>query len=448
MTLAETSHGGVNTTTSCLRTRLEDEAPLAAATICSRSPPEWGAPTYEVQIGSVKVPGVTLEEIFNYVSPRALEVFENLAFKHDRVAEQARKIKDREFARRNRELAWLKRNVKSLTNSPRGGRVSSGSSSRGSDGRSRENSFSGIATTGDDEQGRGNGRRPRPTYTHLYKKRRARRTAAADVDEGLPRKSLPAAKETYYRPSAYIKPLPRRHFSPEVVIVATATAVNIATPSSTSSSSSNSTGGPTKRRRLNDGSSPLKAKTKPLATETNVNNIRPSMPPPPKHVFQPPAAAAAAASSQTTSSSASSSPPSSSSASALLRERKLLAELRDPSLKRPSTAGSASMSVTSKPSSAIRRDQQYISSDSESDSDDDIMMMIKGDGHVKDDGYDDEPRLNHSNFSSQNPKPINEVQTDIPWARGVVHMHGSAAEQQQDTTHDRERKEEKVLQPR
>lgn len=145
---------------AALRPHLENKAPVPAI-ILARSPPQDGSPTYDLRIGTVDIPNVSLEEIFEYVSPFDLEVFENKTFRQEKAAERALEIAKKEATRQARERKWLNRNRDS---------VSSGDSSR-------EQSLSFTSTTRDERSvnPRQDGRRPRPTYTHLYKKGRAGR---------------------------------------------------------------------------------------------------------------------------------------------------------------------------------------------------------------------------------------------------------------------------------
>lgn len=192
-----------------LRSRLDNKAPESAL-ICSRTPAEWGPPTYELQIGSVKVPGVQLDEILNYVSANDLEIFENNAFKHDRLVEEREKIERREAERQTRAFNWLKRSGQTRS----GGDSSPLQSGRDS---SREGSIS-NPTTG--EEGR-NGR-PRSTYTHLYKKGRAKRGAReiepTSVSVPVKKPVASAVTVTGSRLAPIVtRPLVKRS-SPEVVI--------------------------------------------------------------------------------------------------------------------------------------------------------------------------------------------------------------------------------------
>lgn len=145
---------------AALRPHLENRAPVPAI-ILARSSPQHGSPTYDLRIGTVDIPNVSLEEIFEYVSPYDLEVYENKTFRQEKAAERALEIAKKEAIKQARERKWLNRNRDS---------VSSGESSR-------EQSLSFTSTTRDEKSvnPRQDGRRPRPAYTHLYKKGRARR---------------------------------------------------------------------------------------------------------------------------------------------------------------------------------------------------------------------------------------------------------------------------------
>ena len=67
------------------QTKLSTKAPSDQTKILSRSSPVTGVVTYEIQVGKVPVPGVTLAELLGYVSEYDLEVFENQQFQKDIV---------------------------------------------------------------------------------------------------------------------------------------------------------------------------------------------------------------------------------------------------------------------------------------------------------------------------------------------------------------------------
>lgn len=182
------------------------------AEIVSRSSPEDGPPVYTLRMGTVKIPDIPLEEIFDYVSEHDLEVFENTSFQRDREAAFARAIAKNEARTKSRELKWLQDNDEA---------TSRRASSSGSSIASRSPAIqSDIDQSGNTVQ---DGRRPRPSYTHLYKKKRANRVSK-DVTNAstnaLPNKRVTVEVQVPTKrklTAAAAKSLKRRSSSPEGV---------------------------------------------------------------------------------------------------------------------------------------------------------------------------------------------------------------------------------------
>lgn len=194
---------------AALRPRLESTVRVPA-TILSRSA-ATDTPTYSLRLGSVDIPDVSLEELFEYVSPHDLEVFENTLFKHEIEAETAIQIAKRDARNKNRELRWLKKqnaiiNGAGVTNV--NSRYSISWSSSGS-----------VSSEADGDEQHGSGRRPRPTYTHMFKPTRAKRgSAGLGHGNGLAhaRGMVPSRTTTsVVIPSPVRKPLARKA-TPEI----------------------------------------------------------------------------------------------------------------------------------------------------------------------------------------------------------------------------------------
>lgn len=187
-----------------LHSRLNAQASTPAE-IISRSPPEDGPPVYSLRLGTVNIPDIPVEEIFDYVSEHDLEVFENKWFKRERDALVAHQIAQRDGKAKARAANLL-----------RGNGIASRRASSTSSIDSRLESLSGV-NEGATKQ---DGRRPRPSYTHLYKRRRGPNVAANGATNGSAAnpgtaKVQVAAKRG--RPAAK-QPVKYRNGSPEVVI--------------------------------------------------------------------------------------------------------------------------------------------------------------------------------------------------------------------------------------
>lgn len=138
--------------------RLTSQAPTSGtAKILFRSEPDGGVVTYTIQLGSVPIPDVTATEIFDYVSPHDLEVYENALFEQEVAALEA-------VAKA--ELLAKQRTVKAVA--PRQRRISPSSIS----GRSQSDGNSSSAYI---RNNAAPGARSRPTYTQFYPKQRAPR---------------------------------------------------------------------------------------------------------------------------------------------------------------------------------------------------------------------------------------------------------------------------------
>jgi len=184
--------------TASSQPHLQREAPVPAV-ILSRSRPEDGIPTYNLRLGSVEVPNVSLLELFDYVSPFDLEVFENQVFEEERQAKVTRDQTKKATRIVNRELRWLESHGGPASNTP-------GSSRDGSVAAAAAASTSTSASDDGREHDKSRDGRPRPTYTHLYKKRRARRVphvqSDVPVQPHLSRAHLPVGSSSTVRASA------------------------------------------------------------------------------------------------------------------------------------------------------------------------------------------------------------------------------------------------------
>ncbi|KAF4553517.1 Hypothetical protein D9617_7g032460 [Elsinoe fawcettii] len=139
-----------------LTTRISDEAPRSA-TILSRQHVNGGAiPTYNLKVGGVIVPNVSLEELFDFISPQDLEAFENASFKREN--DEMDMIQQALYMAKRRPGRPRKDRTLSGTGSTTS-REESAASSRGISPKPE------VATTT-----RRFGR-PRPDYTGLYPKR-------------------------------------------------------------------------------------------------------------------------------------------------------------------------------------------------------------------------------------------------------------------------------------
>ncbi|KAK4979669.1 hypothetical protein LTR66_000306 [Elasticomyces elasticus] len=154
-------------------TTLPDVQPLPTkARIVSRTIAERGKTAYTVQLGGgVTLQGISLIEILEYVSPLELERYENATFIEEQQAEEdarrqkAQRLKERKA--RHLESIRVQREEDAQLNTTdkiAGYNTDSASTVTDSsrDSRNRDGSI-----------GRG---RPRPSYAHLYKPKRARRS--------------------------------------------------------------------------------------------------------------------------------------------------------------------------------------------------------------------------------------------------------------------------------
>ncbi|KAK4957794.1 hypothetical protein LTR66_000480 [Elasticomyces elasticus] len=153
-------------------TTLPDVPPLPTkARIVSRTIAERGKTAYTVQLGGgVTLQGISLIEILEYVSPLELERYENATFTEEQQAEEdarrqkAQRLKERK-ARHLESICVQREDDAQLKTADRlaGYNTDSASTVTDSsrDSRNRDGSI-----------GRG---RPRPSYAHLYKPKRARR---------------------------------------------------------------------------------------------------------------------------------------------------------------------------------------------------------------------------------------------------------------------------------
>ena len=184
-----------------LPTHISREAPHPAI-ILSRSAPEKGCPAYDLRVGNVNVPNVSLEELFDYVSPYDLEVFENNVFTRERDDETARELAKKESRIRSCQIRWLEALGRSSGASSVVDYAESGSGGERSVSRNiHDNTDSDMVENGG-EMSRGRNGRPRPTYTHLYKKGRAKRGLKDPMssDKQVPARAF--ATKAYSQPGA------------------------------------------------------------------------------------------------------------------------------------------------------------------------------------------------------------------------------------------------------
>lgn len=168
-------------TVNTLSTRPSDYAPLGGR-IKSRAFSASGVETYDVQIGNTLTPGISFDEILDFVSDLELERFENATFRdeeklmREKALEARKTIKKRGRPRKASLLPTeIAESEATRTSSPT-------TTASTSDER-----------TGGDLGGRG---RPRPAYTQLYPKQRQHRENLADKEVAVAIGRKPAALVT------------------------------------------------------------------------------------------------------------------------------------------------------------------------------------------------------------------------------------------------------------
>ena len=156
-----------------LKARLSSSSPTEARLIKRSSHPR-GHPIYTIQLGTVLLPGVRVDEIFDYVSPQDLEVFENAILRKETAKDHLNYLEgEAPVVSQKRSRGRPRKNPLAAAGDTSDESASTASSDdQPRVGSKRSSPSEEPIASSSEPQGR-NGR-PRPSYEHLYKKQRAR----------------------------------------------------------------------------------------------------------------------------------------------------------------------------------------------------------------------------------------------------------------------------------